>query len=142
MRVQQVRRIGALEGDEPVTANRWEEIKRSEQGVKNWINENLKGKSCLVVLIGSETASRKWVQYEIQQAWGRGMAVVGIYIHRLRCPRGGYAAKGSNPFDLFEFTRGDRVVKPLVFTPSFSDAYNDIAENIEDWIEQAINQKG
>lgn len=142
MRVQQIRNMGVLEGDEPATANKWEEIKRTDQGVKNWINDSLKGKSCLVVLIGSETASRKWVKYEIQQAWEKGMAVVGIYIHRLNCPNGGYDSKGTNPFDLFEFKTGGKVVKPLVFTPNFNDAYNDIAKNIEGWIEQAIKQKG
>ena len=41
-------------------------------------------RSCVVVLIGSETASRKWVQYEIEQGWKRGKGVVGIYIHNLK----------------------------------------------------------
>lgn len=30
MRVQQIRNMGLLEGDEPVSANTWEEIKRTE----------------------------------------------------------------------------------------------------------------
>ncbi|BBQ52851.1 hypothetical protein WP2S18C03_19320 [Aeromonas veronii] len=48
MRVQQIRNMGQLEGDEPVSANTWEEIKRTEQGVKNWINKNIEGKSCFI----------------------------------------------------------------------------------------------
>ncbi len=59
LRVQQIRNMWVIDGDEPVSANHWEEIKRSEEGVKRWITENFKRKSCLVVLIGEETASRK-----------------------------------------------------------------------------------
>ncbi|WP_395275040.1 TIR domain-containing protein [Enterobacter bugandensis] len=140
MRVQQIRNMGLLEGDEPVNPNTWEKIKRTEQGVKNWINENLAGKSCLVVLIGSQTASRPWVKYEIQKAWEEGKAVVGVYIHRLKCPRNGFGIKGANPFDQFTFKRGDQVIKPHVYEPSFDDAYNDIKNNLATWIENAIKQ--
>lgn len=38
-------------------------------------------RSCVIVLIGTETASRKWVQYEIKEAWKRGKGIVGIYIN-------------------------------------------------------------
>ncbi len=140
MRVQQIRNMGLLEGDEPVSPNTWEQIKRTEQGVKNWINQNLNGKSCLVVLIGSQTASRPLVKYEIQRAWQEGKAIVGVHIHRLKCPRNGYGTKGTNPFDQFNFTRGDQVIKPLVYEPSFNDAYNDIKNNLATWIENAIKQ--
>jgi len=81
MRVQQIRNMGLIESEEPVSPNTWEQIKRTEKDVKDWIDENLKGKSCLVVLIGSETATRPWVIYEIQKAWEQGKAVVGIFIH-------------------------------------------------------------
>lgn len=140
MRVQQIRNMGLLEGDEPVSANTWEEIKRTEQGVKNWINKNIEGKSCLVVLIGSQTANRPWVKYEIERAWSQGKAVVGIYVHRLNCPRNGYGKKGDNPFDQFTFKRGDKVITPLIYEPSYNDAYNDIKNNLATWIENAINQ--
>ncbi len=139
MRVQQIRQMGVLEGDEPVSPNTWEQIKRTEQGVKNWINQNLNGKSCLVVLIGSETANRPWVKYEIQYAWELGKAVVGVYIHRLNCPRDGYGTKGANPFDQFTFKRNGQIIKPLVYEPSYSDAYCDIRDNLATWIENAIN---
>lgn len=140
MRVQQIRNMGQLEGDEPVSTNTWEEIKRTEQGVKNWINKNIEGKSCLVVLIGSQTAKRPWVKYEIERAWNQGKAVVGIYIHRLNCPRNGYDKKGANPFDQFTFKRGDKVITPLVYEPNDNDAYNDIKNNLATWIENAIKQ--
>jgi hypothetical protein len=49
---------------------------------------NLNGRTCLVVLIGSLTARRKWVKYEIEQAWNAGPGVVGIYIHNLKDGKG------------------------------------------------------
>lgn len=139
MRVQQIRNMGLLEGEEPVTPNTWEQIKRTELGVKNWIDQNLNGKSCLVVLIGAQTANRQWVKYEIQRAWELGKAVVGIYIHRLNCPRNGFGTKGVNPFDQFTFTRNGQKIKPLVYEPSYDNAYGDIKDNLAAWIENAIN---
>lgn len=141
MRVQQIRNMGVLEGVEPVSPNTWEEIKRTDQGVKDWIESNLAGKSCLVVLIGSETTNRKWVKYEIKRAWELGKAVVGVYIHRLNCPRNGCGTKGANPFDQFTFKTNDgKIVKPLVYEPNYNDAYNDISDNLSTWIENAISQ--
>ncbi|WP_342754186.1 TIR domain-containing protein [Pantoea sp. MBD-2R] len=140
MRVQQIRNMGLIEGEEPVSPNTWEQIKRTEKGVKDWIDENLKGKSCLVVLIGSETSTRPWVIYEIQKAWEQGKAVVGIFIHRLNCPNNGYGTKGDNPFDQLIFKRGDEVIEPLVYEPNSIDAYNDIKKNLSTWVENAINQ--
>ena len=44
----------------------FEEVKRKgDAAIKKWIDENLKYKSCLVVLIGTETANRKWIDWEI-----------------------------------------------------------------------------
>lgn len=59
-RVQQIRNIGALEDNEPVSPNEWESIKRrGEASIKEWIDDNLRYKSCVIVLIGEETANRK-----------------------------------------------------------------------------------
>lgn len=69
MRVQQIRNIGAIEGNEPVSPNNWEEIRRTgKSAVEKWIDDNMRHKSCVVVLVGSETANRKWVDYEIRKA--------------------------------------------------------------------------
>lgn len=69
-RVQMVRNIGVLDKNPLVAPNKWEELKRKgDKAVKDWIDSNLKGKSCLIVLIGEDTANSKWVDYEIRQAW-------------------------------------------------------------------------
>jgi hypothetical protein len=47
MRVQQIRNIGAFEGNASVTVNEWETVKRGgDESIKRWINESLKYKCC------------------------------------------------------------------------------------------------
>jgi MTH538 TIR-like domain (DUF1863) len=139
-RVQQIRNIGALEANEPVSANTWEQIKRGgDTAIKRWINENMEFKSCLVVLIGSETASRKWVKYEIEKAWNDNRAVLGVYIHNINCMRSGTCYKGPNPFDDIYFKDGSRLSSAVkAYNPNPNNAYADIANNLEYWIEEAI----
>ncbi|HDY7434000.1 MULTISPECIES: TIR domain-containing protein [Vibrio] len=143
MRVQQVRNIGALEGNAPVSANEWETVKRGgEASIKRWIDENLKYKQCVIVLIGSDTANRPWVKYEIEKAWNSGKPIFGIYIHNLRCPRTGTSRKGRNPFEDFSLNDG-RKLSSLVncYDPSAFNAYNEIARNMEGWVATAIAQR-
>lgn len=143
-RVQQVRNMGVLEGNTTVSVNEWETVKRGgEASIKKWIDDNLKYKSCLVVLVGSETANRKWVKYEIEKAWNEGKGVVGIYIHNLKCPQNGICQQGANPFDQFTFKDSNNKLSSIVkcYNPKSNDAYNDIANNIGDWIEEAISNR-
>lgn len=143
MRVQQIRNIGALEDNKPVSANNWEEVKRKgETGIKNWINENMANRSCVVVLIGEETYKRPWVKYEIQKAFDDGRTLLGVHIHNLKDPNTGCGSKGQNPFEQFGFK--DKFGKPISIlckNPKTTDAYNDIKENLEKWIEEAIELK-
>lgn len=141
MRVHQVRNMGVIEGNEPTSPNNWEELKRKgDKSIKKWIDDNMKNRSCVVVLIGSDTASRKWVDYEIEKAWNDGKGVVGIYIHKLKCPNSGTSSKGKNPFKAFTLKNETVKLSDVVqcYKPDSSDAYNDIKDNIDDWIEEAI----
>lgn len=143
MRVQQVRNIGAIEGNSAVNANEWERIKqKGKTAVQNWIDQNMKYKRCVIVLIGSETASRPWVKYEIERAWEQGKAMIGIHIHNVRCPRGGTCRKGANPFDQFKFNDGRKLSSVVpCYDPASHQAYQDIAANISGWINDAIANK-
>lgn len=143
MRVQQIRNIGSIEGNPPTTPNEWETLKRTgKKAVENWINQNMKYKRCIIVLIGSETASRPWVEHEIIKAWNDGKALLGIHIHNLKCPRNGTCRKGKNPFDLIKLDDG-RAMSSIVpcYEPNSLNAYQDIANNISSWIEHAIRHK-
>lgn len=99
-RVSQVRNIGKLEADGPLSDNDWEQLKKKGDGaIKKWIDDQMYGKSCCVVLVGEETASRRWVKYEIIESWNSKKGVVGIRIHNLADSSERTSAAGPNPFD-------------------------------------------
>jgi hypothetical protein len=77
--------MGVIEGNQPVSDNDWEQIKKGgDVAIKKWINEQLNGRSCTIVLIGTNTAERKWIKYEIEKTWNDGKGLLGIYIHNLK----------------------------------------------------------
>jgi hypothetical protein len=132
--------MGVIEGNTPVSANDWEELKqKGDSAVEKWIDDNMKYRSCVIVLVGQHTAYRKWIKYEIKKAWNDGKGLMGIYIHNLRCPRTGTCTQGVNPFDLFTLNNGNKLSSIVkCYNPNYWDAYNDISNNIENWIEEAI----
>jgi hypothetical protein len=138
-RVQQIRNMGVIEGNPAVAPNAWESITtRGDTAIKQWIEDNMFYKSCIIVLVGSETASRKWVQYEIKKAWNDRKGLVGIYIHNLSCPTTGTCKIGANPFSHFRHDGIglDEIVQ--CYNPTATNAYNVIKYNLTDWIEEAI----
>jgi len=143
MRVQQIRNIGALEGNEPVSVNDWETVKKGgDASIKRWIDDNFKYKQCVIVLVGEDTSNRPWVRYEIEKAWNDGKPLLGIFIHNVKCPRNGTSRKGTNPFDTFNFDDGSKLSsKVSCYDPASHDAYNDIARNMESWVNTAIAQR-
>lgn len=141
-RASQVRNMGVIEGNQPASDNDWEEItKGGDDAIKAWINGQLDGKSVAIVLIGSRTAGRKWIKYEIQTAWGNGKGILGIYIHNLKDKDGKQSTQGRNPFD--DFTINSKPLSSLVhaYNPpggSSTAVYDYINENLAAWIEKAI----
>lgn len=144
-RASQVRNIGKVEGNSPASDNDWETVtKGGDKAIKKWIDEQMHGRSCLVVLVGARTAGRKWIRYEIKKAWDAGKGVVGIYVNKLKDVYGNTAEKGNNPFGAFTVNGVPMTRLVKCHTPSGSSstaAYKDISENIEDWIEDAVESR-
>jgi hypothetical protein len=143
-RASQVRNAGVIEGNRPATDNDWETITRGgDDAIKRWIASQMDGKSCAVVLVGENTANRKWINYEIKKAWEEGKGLVGVHIHGLQNQDGDQCVKGGNPFDYITFTDGKKlstVVK--VYNPPFQTSkyvYDHIKENLSDWVEDGVN---
>jgi hypothetical protein len=142
-RVNQVRNMGVVDGTKELSPNQWEEVKRKgNDSIEKWINESMKYRSCLVVLIGEQTAHRRWVKYEIKHAWESGKGVVGIYIHNLKDQNGNKGTRGDNPFDAFSIKlNGEKVMLSKIvesYAPSYNNAYSDIENNIANLVEKAI----
>ena len=141
-RTQQIRNIGFIEGSKPASANDWEAVKRGgDTAIENWIDNQLVGKSCTVVLVGAETANRKWVIHEIIQSWNAKKGVLGIRIHKLKDSDGNQGVAGPNPFDnvTVRGTPMSSIVK--IYSPNTTvstEAYKIISDGIADWIETAV----
>lgn len=59
MRVQLIRNIGVIEGNTPVSANDWEELKRKgDSAVEKWIDENMKNRLCYCLSWATHSLSK------------------------------------------------------------------------------------
>lgn len=87
-RVNQVRNSNVVAGIDQAgffDHSEYEEAKKKgEADIKRLIRRKLDGTSVTVVLIGAETASRPFVQYEIQESIDRKNGLLGIHIHHLK----------------------------------------------------------
>lgn len=144
-RASQVRKMGILDGNLPATDNDWEAIKRGgDNAIRRWIDGQLQGRSCTVVLIGSQTAGRKWINYEIESSWNNNKGLLGIYIHNLRDVSARQTSKGANPFVQFSINSGQHKLSTIVraYDPPYTDsrmAYNFIHSNLASWIKEAVS---
>ncbi|MER7541546.1 TIR domain-containing protein [Spirillospora sp. NPDC127506] len=142
-RAAQVRNMGIVEGNQSIADNAWESLKRTgDVAVKRWINSQLQGRSCAIVLIGQNTANRKWINYEIETAWAAGKGVVGVYIHNLLDRNKLQSSKGANPFDYVSLPSGVRMSQVVqAYDPPFKTSgyvYSDIQEKLESLVSAAI----
>ena len=133
-RAAQVRNMGLVEGNTAVSDNDWETVTAGgAAAIKRWIATQMHGRSCTVVLVGTETANRRWINYEIRKSWSDGKGLVGIHIHGL-ADRNGYTSRpGANPFDSIEVGQD-----PL---SSIVECYNPPGRDSKDryaWIQQHL----
>ena len=145
-RAAQVRNMGKVSNDSTFSDNDWEEVKnKSDYEIRKWIDNQMEKRSCIVVLIGHTTSLRKWVKYEIEKAYELNKGIVGIYIHNLKDKCGYQTEQGANPFYSIYTNGGERLSKYVTcFNSSYQSSqnvYNDIYDNIEKLIEDAINNK-
>jgi hypothetical protein len=126
----------------------WETAKsENPQYLKNMINDGLEGTTVTVVLIGSETASRPWVKYEIEQSIKRGNALLGIYIHNIPCAKTqARSHSGQNPLDGYSCPTPNYSITLLQqcsqIYPSYDWVLNDGYNNFRNWVEAAACKAG
>lgn len=145
-RASQVRNMGKVDSSSTFSDNDWEEVKKkTDKEIKKWIDDQLQLRSCLIVLIGSTTADRKWINYEIEKAYELGKGMLGIFINKLEDKDKKQSSKGSNPFYYVYADDGKRLSNYVeCFDSQYQyskNVYNDISDNIEELIEDAIEKR-
>lgn len=146
-RAATVRSIGAIEGNEPAKDNDWESVASGidqDNKIKKWIAAQMKGRTCTVVLVGKDTANRKWINYEIVKSWDNGLGVVGIFIHGLKNSEGSVSTQGKNPFHYITHGPSKKPLSLIVkcYNPSGSNSkerYEWIVKHLSNAVEEAIN---
>jgi hypothetical protein len=87
-RVNQIRNSHVVEGCAAAgfqDASLWEETKRKgDAAIKALIDNGLRNTSVTVVLIGEQTAQRRYVTYEIDKSLEIGNGLLGIHIHNIK----------------------------------------------------------
>jgi hypothetical protein len=118
----------------------WEEAKRKgDAAIKRLIDDGMSGAGVTAVLIGSETASRRYVQYEIEQSYRLGKGLLGVQIHGIADREQRTCGRGANPFDNFTLQDGRSLSAVVpVYDWNQHDGYN----NFAGWIESAAQAAG
>jgi hypothetical protein len=135
-RAATVRSIGVIEGNKPAADNDWEAVTSGgDPAVERWITGQMSGKSSAVVLVGANTANRKWINYEIVKAWDAGLGLVGIRIHGLKNSDEQISTIGGNPFDYIGYSNTGKKLSSIV------KCYNPAGDNSQeryDWIKKHL----
>ena len=144
-RAAQIRSMGVVDGNRPVTDNDWEKVVRGgDKAIQNWIDNQMQGRFCVIVLIGQSTAGRKWINYEIRKGWKDKKGMSGIYVHNLKDKDGKQAVKGRNPFQgiVVDGVNLSQLVE--TYDPPFSSSqkvYEYIGDHLATWVESAISTR-
>ena len=123
-RASQVRNMGKVDNSSTFSDNDWEEVKEK-----------------------TDAKIREWINYEIEKAYELNKGIVGIYIHGLKDKNGNQTTKGSNPFyNILIGKNKERLSKYVECyeSPHLTSTYvyDDIKNNIEQLIEDAISNAG
>ena len=119
----------------------WEEAKKKgDEAIKKMIEDGLAGSSVTAILIGQETAGRKWVNYELTRSYELGKGIIGVYIHNIANQQGLTDLQGRNPLDDWTIKQNGQSVKLSSIYPTYDWNTNNGYNNFADWVENAAKQ--
>ncbi len=111
-----------------IDAADFEKIKRQgDRAIQNWIDNQLKGTSVTVVLVGQETCASRWVKYEIEKSIEIGNGLLGIDVSKIKDLQGNTSDRCGRIPTGYDF-----------YLWNNDDGY----ENMGDWIEKAAKDAG
>ncbi|QEC77470.1 TIR domain-containing protein [Mucilaginibacter ginsenosidivorax] len=64
-----------------VDSTKHTDVRPSDKQIARTLKDGISWAGTFICLIGRETHSRPWVDYEIKQAYLQGKTIVGIYLH-------------------------------------------------------------
>lgn len=139
-RVQKIMRMGALTDTIAFTYQDWEEVKRkTDTAIEKWIHDQMKYTKAVIVLVGPETASSRWVRYEITKAWNDKRPLLGVRIHALLDRNNRPGRPGANPFQRVPLKGGGTLADHVeLIDPAGADSkavYADIEANLQKWVD-------
>lgn len=113
----------------------WEEVKKKgDAAIEQWIASQLEGTSVTAVLIGTETADRRWIQHEIIESWNRGNGIVGVLIHNIKDQNSETPLPGRNPLNEIKLPNGTSLA---VVCRTYDWVTDNGRANLGSWIEEA-----
>ena len=111
-----------------IDAADFEEVKRKGYAaIKNWIDNQLKGTSVTVVLVGKDTCTSRWVKYEIKKSIEIGNGLLGIDVSKIKDLQGKTSERCGQIPKGYKF-----------YLWNNDDGYS----NMGDWIEKAAKDAG
>ncbi len=144
VRAALVRGIGIVEGNSPVSDADWLRLcAKGETTIQRWIDSQIAGRECTIVLIGANTAGRRGIKYEIEKSWAEKKGLLGIYIHNLTDASGAKSPKGKNPFEGLTVKSTGAYLSKIVMAydplPTENRAIvNYLGMNLAKWVEEAM----
>ena len=121
----------------------WEEVQKKDKAViEKWIDEQMKGTSVTVVLIGAQTSERPHVGYEIVQSHNKGNGMLGIYIHNVKNTDSNTDSKGKNPFANWQIEKDGKKILLSEIYPTYDWVNDDGRNKLADWVEVAAKKAG
>lgn len=106
------------------------------------IEDGLAGSSVIAILIGQETAGRKWVNYELTRSVTLGKGIMGIYIHNIANKDGLTDRQGHNPLDDWTIEQNGQNVKISSIYRTYDWRADNGYNNFAHWVEEAAKQAG
>jgi hypothetical protein len=111
-----------------IDAADFEKVKRQgDAAIQRWIDEQIKGTSVTVVLVGQHTCNSRWVKYEIEKSIAVGNGLLGIDISKIKDLQGNTSERCGELPKGYSFYHWNN-----------DDGY----KNLGAWIEKAAKEAG
>lgn len=122
----------------------FEKLKRTgDKAVYNWIDKQLEGTSVTVVLLGANTLTKPFVQYEICESIKRGNAVIGVHVHNIKDMLTGCTSSKCNTHSVIgRYSDNTSAYFDVVSDGIYDYIIENGYENLGEWVESAAKIKG